>query len=294
MLKVNDLSIYANSISIENVTFQVEQGDFFVIFGPDDSGKTELLQSIMGLTPIYNGDILFKDKPIRRLPISLRKTIRFVPDDMFLLQDLTAKQYFRHISLTYRINEPEFLQSLVQYFDIDIKERLSQMTYETNKLVAIIGAMMTFPEFLILDEPFNFLTSDNITKLLSLLNRFNQKGMTILIASENFEDLDNNCNRMMYINDGKIIQKCKVRKNTTSYKSITIKGTNFKSIEKQLGAPYIINGNYRTYICSFDIETISNILKKNKIADENVSINAASIKDALDYVTKLANKGTTT
>ena len=119
-----------------------------------------------------------------------------------------------------------------------------------------------------------------------MLTKFNDKGMTILIASENFEDLDNHCNRLMYINDGKVIQKCKIRKNTPSYKSLTINSKNFKQLEQHLGKPFKINGDKRTYICAYDFDKINSIIKQCNISDNEITIQSATLKDALDFVTQ--------
>lgn len=290
MLEVNNAYIYSNSVHIEDISFTVDQGDFFIIFGPDDSGKTELLHSIMGISPLYSGNISFRGIPINKLSISDRKSIRFVPDDTLLLQNIRGKDYLKHVARTYHIKEVDFMDTLIKYFDIDTSEHLLDMTFEANKLIAIIGALITFPEFLILDEPFNFLTSEASKKLLDLLKKFNDKGMTILIATENFEDLDNRCNRLMYINDGKLIKKCKIRKNTDSYKAITIQSKSFKHIEQHFGPAFKIHGNTRTYICGYNFDTINSILKKCKIKDSDITISPASLKDALDFVSQTLQK----
>jgi len=290
MLEAKNISIYSNNINIEDISFKVDEGDFFVIFGPDDSGKTELLNAIMGIIPCHAGKFYYREKSMNALAIKDRKSIRFVPDDILLLQNMRAKDYLKHIAATYRVKEVDFMESLIKYFDIDVSEKLTDMTFESNKLVAIIGALMTFPEFLILDEPFNFLTASACKKLLNMLKKFNDKGMTILITAENFEDLDNRCNRLMYINEGKLIQKCRIRKDTDSYKSLTIRSKNFKQIEQYLGQPFKIDDSTRTYICGYDFNKISSIIKKCNIADSDINISTASIKDALDFITSTHQK----
>ena len=290
MLEAKNISIYSNNINIEDISFKVDEGDFFVIFGPDDSGKTELLNAIMGIIPCHAGKFYYREKSMNALSIKDRKSIRFVPDDILLLQNMRAKDYLKHIAATYRVKEVDFMESLIKYFDIDVSEKLTDMTFESNKLVAIIGALMTFPEFLILDEPFNFLTASACKKLLNMLKKFNDKGMTILITAENFEDLDNRCNRLMYINEGKLIQKCRIRKDTDSYKSLTIRSKNFKQIEQYLGQPFKIDDSTRTYICGYDFNKISSIIKKCNIADSDINISTASIKDALDFITSTHQK----
>lgn len=290
MLEAKNISIYSNNINIEDISFKVDEGDFFVIFGPDDSGKTELLNAIMGIIPCHAGKFYYREKSMNALSIKDRKSIRFVPDDILLLQNMRAKDYLKHIAATYRVKEVDFMESLIKYFDIDVSEKLTDMTFESNKLVAIIGALMTFPEFLILDEPFNFLTASACKKLLNMLKKFNDKGMTILITAENFEDLDNRCNRLMYINEGKLIQKCRIRKDTDSYKSLTIRSKNFKQIEQYLGQPFKTDDSTRTYICGYDFNKISSIIKKCNIADGDINISTASIKDALDFITSTHQK----
>lgn len=291
MLEVKGLSCKSGDIELNNVEFDVDKGDFYVIFGPDDSGKTELFNSIMGVTAQGKGEILYKGKNIRKISMKDRMSIRFVPDTIVVEKGVKGREFIKRYMKMYRVGEVEYMDQLLKYFDIDVDQYLLDMTYECNKMTGILAALLTFPELLIIDEPGNFLSDDMFLKLMKLLKKMNGAGMTVIMAVEHFEEASGYCNRMMYLNDGQVVNKCKIRKDVDIYRKVTVCKGDFKELEKCFGSAVDEDSMGRTYITGLPLNKITSIIHKCKVADKDVSISDARIEDILNISLKKMNKG---
>lgn len=278
MLKVTNLSAPMVDGMVE---FHLEQGDFFVLFGPDDSGKTELLQAMLGLTKPYAGMAEFAGKDIRRLSMAERKKIRFVPDEILMLYGVKVKKYLNSLAKTYKVADKGLINELVEYFEIDETEYLTEMTYEGNKLVSIIGALLTMPELLILDEPFNFLSAEMSARLLKYLRKRCDEGMTLLLASEHFEDADELANSYFYLRDGEPVKEGRIPADWIPPKKLVIRKAEPERIKAAFGEPEEIDRDAFIYIRELSWEEIGKRISACGI-EKNVTVKTARLEEILD------------
>lgn len=204
MLEIKHLSkTYSSGFELNNISLHIKQGDFLVMFGADDAGKTAILYQIMGLHQFRRGEILFNGKDIHQLTQEERKKIRFVPDTV-CMEDVIAREYFAMIAKKYPKFDEETVQELCDLFEVDLDTRLTDMTYNENKLVTIVGAIASMPELLILDEPMNFLTQKSASRLLKILAFLNQKGMSILMTVTESSEARDYPSHFIYLKDGAV------------------------------------------------------------------------------------------
>lgn len=279
MLDIKELNIQINDISLEDITFQVKDGDFLGIFGPDDSGKTELLSCIMGLFSIRSGTILYNES--RKLKKENRTSIRYIPDNI-LIEKITALAYLKFIMRAYKVKNTAYMKELAAYFNITLSRKLTYMTYEENKLVTIIAALLTNPKVLILDEPFNFLTDETHPKLMNLLEEKNKEGMTILISAEKYQFLEGYVHQFLYLKDGKIIQCGQTDEKIKDWKAVTIKGENSELLETTFGKPISTNDFGVTYACESCLGKLTFLLNQNKITEDDIFIEKMTAEAMLE------------
>lgn len=196
-MELNNISyFYGKRQVLDGITLHIDEKHFTVLFGADDAGKTTLLQLIMGFVPGYQGDILWGDeKP---------GIIRFIPDDIIWEKAMTVRQYMRFAGKAASKYDQELQSRLCEEFTILLDAQLLALTYQENKMVQIITAVCANPDFLILDEPMNFLDNDTYLKVLDLLEERNRKGMGILLAAEKYGDVKGRCGSYVYLKEGKI------------------------------------------------------------------------------------------
>lgn len=281
MLEVAGLSCPFPDGFIENVNFHIDKGDFFILFGPDNSGKTELINTILGISKRYAGTVTYQGCHTKKLSFRQRKEIRYVPDEILMLHGVKVKTYLSGIARQYHIGDKEKIKNLLEYFDIDANEYLTEMTYEGNKLVSIISALITSPELLILDEPFNFLLEEASEKLLTYLKEKNNEGMTILLIAEHFEDAEENANRYFYIKEGTPIEEGNIAPDWMPPKKIVLHNPDYEKMEKVFGTPADTYRTEYTYISDLSWENIGQKITECGM-EKHVTVTQARMEEILD------------
>ena len=225
----------------------MDSGDFLLLFGPDDAGKTELIYQILGLRHFRQGEIWFDGKSVKTLGRNDRREIRFVPDSV-CMEHITAREYFAMLAKTYDEYEQEDVLDMCEYFGVNIDVKLTDMTYNENKLAMLIGAMVTAPKLLILDEPMNFLTQESAMKLLGFLKFLSSRGMAILISAAEAKEVKDYCNRYIYFKDDAVAHSGDMKDIYGSQKAITVVGGEQSLIRNLLGAPIFQMRHRATYL----------------------------------------------
>lgn len=274
MLEIINLNkTYSSGFSLNNISFRVEKGDFLLLFGEDNAGKTALLYQILGLHHFRDGEILFDEQ----------KNIRFVPDSI-CMESVTAREYFATLSKLYPEYQEEDVVDMCEYFGIDSDMMLTDMTYNENKLVMIIGAMVTMPKLLILDEPLNFLTAESGKKLLGFLKFLSSRGVAILLTSEESKEIWGYCNRYIRIQEGTIVSQGNIADYLGVQRAVTINVAEASRAQSLLGNPVAKTNQNVTFLYDKKKQTksladILNLLKVSDIEIENLTLEEMLDKD---------------
>lgn len=247
--------------AISDVSLQMEQGDFMVLFGEDDAGKTALLHIIMGFDTAYSGTVRTLGKNPAEWTCEERGMVRFVSDGILLEKGMTGTDYLNMArSASLRFDE-KLLEVLCERLEIPVQNPLLAMTYQENKLVQIIAAVCAKPLLLILDEPANFLEKKMYHLLLQLLRMWNRSGMSILLAAEQYADSENLCKSYGYLKEGELVKSGLADEMECRKKAVTIKGQATKGLQGLLGPCIGKKPDRETYLYSGDMERLPRILE---------------------------------
>jgi len=248
MLEIKNLSkTYSSGFELNNISLEINKGDFLVMFGPDDAGKTAILYQILGLHQFSRGFILYKEKDIRQLTKEERLKIRFVPDSV-CMEEITAREYFAMLSKEYEEYDEEDVLDLCELFEIELDTRLTDMTYNENKLTMIVGALVSVPELLILDEPMNFLTKESSVLLLRILQFLNRRGITILMTCTQVSEVQDYATQYIYLKDGTVSYHGLVKDIYGTQKAVSLSGKDAVSGQRVFGAPIAKSNGRLTYL----------------------------------------------
>ncbi len=227
MLEVNNLCFSYNKKAdfIDNMSFKIGCGEHIILFGADDSGKTTLFNLLSGFIARYKGNILFHGTGINKLSKKLKKNIRFVPDNIIMEKNMTAKEYLLWAKAANDGFDSDMSEKLCKLFDIDITEQLLNMTFCKNKLIQIISEVCVGAELVVMDEPCNFIDENTANKLFEVL-KAEYKKTSFLIMCENFEDIKKFADRYMFMDNGEIKTECRIDNPIIKWKAVTVRGEN--------------------------------------------------------------------
>ena len=207
MIHIADVSFsYSEQLALSKIDLSISAGDFLVVFGADNAGKTTLLHILMGFITNYQGTAEVFSKNPNDLTSEEQNWVRYVPDDI-IWEQITASEYFAAWQERTPEYDYEWQEDLCEAFAISPDVSLMNMTYNENKSVQLTAAICAKPDLLILDEPANFLDEKNYAFLLKALKRLNELGTTILLAAEKYADAKGYCYRYAYLKEG-MLKEC--------------------------------------------------------------------------------------
>jgi D-methionine transport system ATP-binding protein len=199
---------------LQDISFDVFRGDRLAIVGASGAGKTSLLRLLNRLNEVSQGRIFFENQEIRQIPVlQLRQQITLVPQESKLL-GMTVRQALIYPLILRGLNQQTSQQRLDLWMErlhlpTDWLDRTEvQLSVGQRQLVAIARALIIQPKVLLLDEPTSALDAGRGTHFLNVLTEVAQNQQTtILMVNHQLEFLPQFCNRMLYLEQGKLTQE---------------------------------------------------------------------------------------
>jgi ABC-type Fe3+/spermidine/putrescine transport system ATPase subunit len=211
MIRIEGLNILFDNFKIIDLNIQIEEGEFHFLLGPTGSGKTLILESIMGLRKPKSGRIWIGDMEVQNLPPE-RRGISYVPQDLALFPHLNVKENIlfgiRARDLDMKIYE-EYVYTLVEVMRIDhLLERYpANLSGGEKKRVALLRALAPKPKLLLLDEPLAGLDLSIKMDIQHLLKNLHSAfHTTTLCVTHDFEEAHSLAHGMTIFIDGKVEQ----------------------------------------------------------------------------------------
>jgi ABC-type Fe3+/spermidine/putrescine transport system ATPase subunit len=211
MIRVEGLHILFDTFKIIDLNIQIEEGEFHFLLGPTGSGKTLILESIMGLRKPKSGRIWIGDTEVQNLPPE-RRGISYVPQDLALFPHLNVKENIlfgiRARDLDMKIYE-EYVYTLVEVMRIGhlLERHPANLSGGEKKRVALLRALAPKPKLLLLDEPLAGLDLSIKMDIQHLLKNLHSVfHTTTLCVTHDFEEAYSLAHGMTIFIDGKVEQ----------------------------------------------------------------------------------------
>ena len=221
MIKVKNISkSYKDAIVLNNVSLEINKGDFTAVMGPSGSGKSTLLYSISSMDNPDEGEVIFEGIDVYKLSESELSKFRlnkmgFVFQNSQLLKNLSI---FDNIILPGMVAKRESIEvvraratELMSKMGIeDIKDRdIREVSGGQLQRAAICRAMINSPEILFMDEPTGALNSEAASQVMEILKKLNQEGISIMLVTHD-EKMASMAKKVIYIKDGKLAGEIKL------------------------------------------------------------------------------------
>lgn len=216
MIKFKNVSkLYGTKKAVDNVSFNVNKGEFFVLIGPSGCGKTTTLKMINRLIHLSDGYIYFNDKPISDYDVSeMRWDIGYVLQQIALFPHMTIKENISQVpemkkwkkqDIAKRVDE---LLNMVGLDPDTFRDRYpSELSGGQQQRIGVIRALASDPPVVLMDEPFSALDpisrknlQDDVLKLQSEINK------TIIFVTHDIEEAMKMGDRICLLNEGHVEQ----------------------------------------------------------------------------------------
>ena len=200
---------------LDDLNFEIKDGEFFVLVGPSGSGKTTTLKLINRLIEQTEGDISFQGKNIKDYPLrEMRLEMGYVLQEIALFPNLTVAENIGLIPEMKKINKKEIakrVDSLLKQVDLDpkvYKNRLPEdLSGGEKQRIGILRAIAANPKVLLMDEPFSALDPISRGQLQDLVKKLHRDfKITTVFVTHDMREAIKLADRICLMRDGKVVQ----------------------------------------------------------------------------------------
>ena len=220
---MQDVSVTGKEgILLRNIELNINRGNLITIISKDGSGSS-ILKVLAGLKSIKEGSIEYIFDV--ETPKGIMRHVQYVPDDIICYSNMRVKELIQGFLYTDRGQETvQEAIRLCDLFGINMEEQLLDMTFEHNRLVAMIQAIAMQPDLLLLDMPYDLLSDGVYGILLKELVHLRMKGTAIVLVADAYHKVVIPCDRYYFLKDGVIYAEYRAKELPHPAKVITLDG----------------------------------------------------------------------
>jgi ABC-2 type transport system ATP-binding protein len=202
---------YRDKVAVNELNLNVEQGEIFGFLGPNGAGKTTTILMLLGLTEPTGGSASVCGYNPTRQPIDVKKRVGYLPESPGFYEDMTAEKNLLYIARLNRIPEIEATQRITRVLEqVGLAEDGRRLVREYSRgmkqRLGIAEVLTKEAQVVILDEPTLGIDPDGVTRILELITGLCRgRGLTVLLCSHQLHQVQQICNRIGIIVNGKMI-----------------------------------------------------------------------------------------
>ena len=202
---------YGKKKAIDNINFNVNDGEIFAFIGHNGAGKTTLIKSIVGIHEFDSGEILINGKSIKEKPEECKKEMAFVPDNPELYENMKAIDFINFICDMYEIDQKTREENITKYakmFEIEenLNDTINSFSHGMKQKIALISALAHDPKVLIMDEPFVGLDPKAVYDIKEIMAEMTREGKIIFFSTHILDVAEKLCSRVAIIKKGELVK----------------------------------------------------------------------------------------
>jgi ABC-2 type transport system ATP-binding protein len=201
---------YGATLAVSGLSLEVARGELFAFLGPNGAGKTTTIRMMVGLLQPNAGTVEVCGHVIRENGLLAKSKIAYVPDQPFIYDKLTGREFLHFVAAMYRLPErrrDEILDVLIARLDIGgyLDDLTDGYSHGMKQRVVLAAALLHEPEVLIIDEPMVGLDPKTVRAVKNLFVEITGRGGTIFMSTHTLEVAEAVASRIGIINRGRLL-----------------------------------------------------------------------------------------
>jgi len=202
---------YNSFKAVDNISFELREGEIFGLLGPNGAGKTSTINMLTGIAHISGGSIRIGEKTYSSLVSEAKEIMGVIPDESNLYDDLDGFENLTFCGALYGIPKKEreakasYLLELFGLAEAGGKLFRAYSKGMKRKLTIAAGIIQS-PKILFMDEPTTGIDVDSARQIRKMIKELNNKGVTILLTTHYIEEAERLCHRIAFLVKGKILR----------------------------------------------------------------------------------------
>ncbi len=199
--------IYGNQLALDKISFSVDSGTVLGILGPNGAGKSTLLKIITGYLRQSSGLIKINGLEIDPDRLDIKKMIGYLPENNPLYTDLYVREYLHLVAGLYKIsNRNKRIDDMIDMTGLhsEVFKKIGMLSKGYRQRVGLAQALLHDPALLILDEPTSGLDPAQLVEIRQLIRNISSN-KTVLLSTHIMQEVEAICDRVLILNQGKIV-----------------------------------------------------------------------------------------
>jgi ABC-2 type transport system ATP-binding protein len=201
---------FGDRTAVDDVSFEIAPGETYGLLGPNGAGKTTTIRMICGLLHANGGKVVVGGEEVDGHDMNVRAQIGYVPQDLALYPDLSARENLRFFGRLYRLRGhllKERVDEVLALIELSDRadDRVESFSGGMRRRLNIGAALLHRPSLLVLDEPTVGVDPQSRLAILTSVEKFGASGMAILYTTHYMEEADRVCDRVGIMDHGRLI-----------------------------------------------------------------------------------------
>ncbi len=227
---------YDDRVAVDGVSFSVVEGEVFGLIGPNGAGKTTTLRMVATLIKPDRGEIVISGVNAVRNPVEARQYIGYLPEEAEVYPRLTG---YEHLLFYAKLRSPKHVEESVEFgarlsgLGARLSDRAEEYSKGMKRRLLLAIALMTRPRLAILDEPTSGLDVYASVKVRRMIKDYvRETGSAVILSSHNMLEVEYLCDRVAFINRGRIIAEGPPREIVERYGVENLEEAFVKAVEE--------------------------------------------------------------
>ncbi len=219
----NVTKIYGTQKALDNVSFEIGQGEIVGFLGPNGAGKSTMMKIITGYIPQTSGTVAVLGKDVNENPIFVKSHIGYLPEHNPLYLEMYVHEFLLFNARVLHV--PDAKNRVAEIIGLvglerEQNKKIGALSKGYRQRVGLAHALIHNPEVLILDEPTSGLDPNQILEIRDLIKTIGQT-KTVMLSTHIMQEVEAICSRVIVINSGKIVADKPIDELQLNYDNIT-------------------------------------------------------------------------
>lgn len=274
---------YGKHRGINNLSFSVNQGEFFGFIGPNGAGKSTTIRTLMGLIRPTGGSASIFDLDCHSKASVIARDVGYLPSENSYYENMKVRELLQYTADLYGMDCKTKMKELADRLNLDLSRKIADLSLGNKKKVGIVSAIMTSPKLIIMDEPTSGLDPLIQQAFYDILKEENSRGATVFFSSHVLSEVQKLCDRVAILKEGQLIGIQSIKElRESGYKKVSLSAkeaiprdffdlsgiANYAETADKTSVSFMYNGNITAIIDKLHLLHLDNVLLEEPSLEE--------------------------
>ncbi|CVI71658.1 putative ABC transporter ATP-binding protein YbhF [Eubacteriaceae bacterium CHKCI004] len=274
---------YGKHRGINNLSFSVNQGEFFGFIGPNGAGKSTTIRTLMGLIRPTGGSASIFDLDCHSKASVIARDVGYLPSENSYYENMKVRELLQYTADLYGMDCKTKMKELADRLNLDLSRKIADLSLGNKKKVGIVSAIMTSPKLIIMDEPTSGLDPLIQQAFYDILKEENSRGATVFFSSHVLSEVQKLCDRLAILKEGQLIGIQSIKElRESGYKKVSLSAkeaiprdffdlsgiANYAETADKTSVSFMYNGNITAIIDKLHLLHLDDVLLEEPSLEE--------------------------